>query len=218
MSRHTARSKLGVFTANGEPQTIALQDKGGNRAQLRAEKQRSLIVEEQGKPLADYMALPASQYSVLDAKKIERLSDTTFRCFVGRLRFFSWEIEPVLTVSVQAQDRGCTIKLLSTELQGSKIFEDMNKLFDAEMTNIVSWRVANDTAKEIISNTELVVSLEVPDWFKMVPKETIEKAGSRVLQTTLNIMVPRFLQQLKDDYGAWALGDSSRKPLGTGQL
>lgn len=30
-------------------------------------------------PTAEYMALPASQYSVLDARKIERISDDMFK-------------------------------------------------------------------------------------------------------------------------------------------
>ena len=33
-------------------------------------------------PAAEYMSLPASQYSVLDAERIERADDYTFRCYV----------------------------------------------------------------------------------------------------------------------------------------
>ena len=62
------------------------------------------------------MALPASQYSVLDAKRIERVDEETFRCYVGALQFFSWSVEPVLTVSVSVDEDGCTIRLLSTEV------------------------------------------------------------------------------------------------------
>ncbi len=62
------------------------------------------------------MALPASQYSVLDARKIERLTDETFKCYVGKLNFFALEVEPVITVSVTVEDRGCTIRLLSCEV------------------------------------------------------------------------------------------------------
>lgn len=62
------------------------------------------------------MALPASQYSVLDAKQIERIDEDTFRCYVGGLRFLSFVIEPVLTVSVIVTDMGPTVKLLSTEV------------------------------------------------------------------------------------------------------
>jgi len=60
------------------------------------------------------MALPASQYSVLDAQKIERLDDDSFRCYVGGLKFFGLKLEPVLTVSVVVGSRGPTVNLLST--------------------------------------------------------------------------------------------------------
>lgn len=60
------------------------------------------------------MALPASQYSVLDAQKIERLDDNTFRCYVGGLKFFGVRVEPVLTVSVIVGEKGPTVKLLTT--------------------------------------------------------------------------------------------------------
>ena len=68
---------------------------------------------------ADYMALPASQYSVLDGRKIERIDDDTFRCFVGEVRMFQWSAEPVLTLSVVVEPElgGCTIKLLSCEVR-----------------------------------------------------------------------------------------------------
>ena len=39
----------------------------------------------------EYMELPASQYSVLDAKRIERIDDDTFRCFVGGINFLSFK-------------------------------------------------------------------------------------------------------------------------------
>jgi hypothetical protein len=62
------------------------------------------------------MTLPASQYSVLDAKKIERLDDQTFVCHVGGLKFFNFEVEPVITVSVTVQERGPTVRLLSCKV------------------------------------------------------------------------------------------------------
>ena len=65
---------------------------------------------------AEYMALPASQYSVLDAKRIERIDDDTFRCYVGGLKLFNFSIDPVLTVSVIVTERGPTVKLLSTKV------------------------------------------------------------------------------------------------------
>lgn len=62
------------------------------------------------------MTLPASQYSVLDAKQIERIDDSTFRCYVGGLRFLGLTIDPVLTVSVDVTEKGPTVRLLSTKV------------------------------------------------------------------------------------------------------
>ena len=70
------------------------------------------------------MALPASQYSVLDAQKIERLDDSTFQCHVGRVGFLGWGVEPVLTVSVIVEPEGPTVKLLDT-----KVCLDLMKVF-----------------------------------------------------------------------------------------
>jgi hypothetical protein len=62
------------------------------------------------------------------------------------------------------------------------------------------------------------VVLEVPGWFQIIPVSALEGTGCRVMQGVLNSMVPRFLKQLHADYHLWAAGDTSRKPVGTGQL
>ena len=64
----------------------------------------------------EYMSLPASQYSVLDAERIERVDDNTFRCYVYRFKFFAFEVCPVLLVRVEEQPNGCCIKLLSCKV------------------------------------------------------------------------------------------------------
>lgn len=64
----------------------------------------------------EYMRLPASQYSVLDAERIERVSEDTFRCYVYTIKFFSFEVCPVLLVKVEEQPNGCCIKLLSCKV------------------------------------------------------------------------------------------------------
>lgn len=62
------------------------------------------------------MSLPASQYSVLDAERIERVDDNTFRCYVYRFKFFTFEVCPVLLVRVDEQPDGCCINLLSCKV------------------------------------------------------------------------------------------------------
>jgi hypothetical protein len=188
-------------------------------ARFAATKQQSQFVSERQRALADYMALPASQYSVLDARKIERIDDKTFRCYVGGINFLNFSVEPVITVSVTVEERGCTIRLLSCKLQGSQIVEDVNDKFTAQMTNVVRWEPTEDPLqKRIVSNTSIEVLVDVPGWMSLVPVGSIEAAGRQVMQSTLRLMVPRFLEQLKKDYELWASGDDSRKPIGTGEL
>eukprot|EP00882_Tetradesmus_deserticola_P006021 GHRQ01006339.1.p1 GENE.GHRQ01006339.1~~GHRQ01006339.1.p1 ORF type:complete len:256 (+),score=80.02 GHRQ01006339.1:207-974(+) len=191
----------------------------GKAARFSASKQLVKQIPEAQRPLADYMSLPASQYSVLDARKIERIDDSTFRCYVGKLAFLGFSVEPVITVSVVVEERGCTIKLLSAKLQGSQLVEDLNKKFTAQMTNVVRWSATEDAAvKQLASTTTIEVVVQVPGWAGLVPVPSVEAAGSRVMQTTLNLMVPRFLEQLSKDYQLWASGDNSRKPLSDASL
>lgn len=191
----------------------------GRVARFRATKQAVQVVRElDSRSLAEYMALPASQYSVLDARKIERVDDTTFRCYVGQLNFLGFSVEPVITVSVTVEPRGCTIRLLSCRLQGSRIVEDINSKFAAQMTNSVSWAPTEDPGtKQISSDTTIEVDVEVPGWF-ILPTPAVEAAGSGVMAATLKAMVPRFLAQLEKDYALWASGDESRRPIGEGVL
>jgi Protein of unknown function (DUF1997) len=57
----------------------------------------------------EYMTLPASQYSVLDAKRIERIDDDTFRCYVGGISFLNFKASQLIfSVACQlAGDSAC---------------------------------------------------------------------------------------------------------------
>jgi len=79
------------------------------------------------------MSLPASQYSVLDAERIERVDDSTFRCYVYRFRFFALEVCPVLLVRVDEEPDGCCIRLLSCKLEGSPLVEAQNDKFSGKV-------------------------------------------------------------------------------------
>ncbi|CAI0442525.1 unnamed protein product [Linum tenue] len=173
-----------------------------------------------GNFVAEYMSLPASQYSVLDAERIERVDDNTFRCYVYRFKFFNFEVCPVLLVKVEEQPYGCCINLLSCKLEGSPIVVAQNDKFDASMVNRISCDTnqSNSLVQQLTSDAVIEVSIEVPFAFRLLPAGAIESAGTGVLQQILGIMLPRFMQQLVKDYQAWASGDTSRQALGTGEI
>ena len=70
----------------------------------------------------EYMRLPASQYSVLDAERIERVDENTFRCYIYRIKFFAFEVCPVLLVRVEEQPNGCCISLLSCKVSAFSLY------------------------------------------------------------------------------------------------
>lgn len=166
------------------------------------------------------MSLPASQYSVLDAERIERVDENTFRCYVYRIKFFAFEVCPVLLVRVEEQPKGCCIKLLSCKLEGSPIVAAQNDKFDAFMENKISCD-SNErdlSEQKLTSEAVIEVSIEIPFAFRPIPVQAIESTGAQVLEQVLRIMLPRFMAQLVKDYQAWASGDTSRQPLGTGKI
>ncbi|XP_009361429.2 uncharacterized protein SYNPCC7002_A1590 [Pyrus x bretschneideri] len=190
------------------------------KARFVARRTESVSVPQLQRPLSEYMSLPASQYSVLDAERIERVDANTFRCYVYRFKFFAFEVCPVLLVKVEEQPNGCCIKLLSCKLDGSPIAVAQNDKFDAFMVNQISCasNQTNSSRQELKSDTVIEVSIEIPFAFRAIPVQAIESSGTQVLEQVLRIMLPRFMSQLVRDYRAWASGDRSRQPLGTGEI
>lgn len=68
------------------------------------------------------MTLPASQYSVLDAKRIERIDDDTFRCYVGGISFLNFKASfPRFSLCLSAHWRQCMCRACrpAAELPGT---------------------------------------------------------------------------------------------------
>ncbi|XP_043702774.1 uncharacterized protein SYNPCC7002_A1590 [Telopea speciosissima] len=190
------------------------------KARLIARRSETVPVRQLGRPLSEYMSLPASQYSVLDAERIERVDDTTFRCYVYRFKFFAFEVCPVLLVRVEEQPNGCIIRLLSCKLEGSPIVVAQNEKFDASMVNQISCGSdrRNSSVQLLTSDAVIEVTIDIPFAFRAIPVEVIKSTGTQVLEQILRIMLPRFMAQLVKDYQAWASGDTSRQPIGTGEI
>ncbi|PSR98865.1 Protein of unknown function DUF1997 protein [Actinidia chinensis var. chinensis] len=200
--------------------SLRISAESAPKARFIARRTESVSVPQLRRPLIDYMSLPASQYSVLDAERIERVDDNTFRCYVYRFKFFAFEVCPVLLVRVEEQPNGCCIQLLSCKLEGSPVVVAQNEKFDASMVNTISCgsKLSNSSVAELSSDTVIEVNIDIPFAFRPIPVQAIESTGTQVLEQILRIMLPRFMAQLVKDYQAWASGDTSRQPLGTGEI
>jgi hypothetical protein len=60
----------------------------------------SVRVKEDRRSAEEYMRLPASQYSVLSAEQITRLSESEFKFDMPTMNFFGTKIQPILYVDV----------------------------------------------------------------------------------------------------------------------
>ncbi|KAL4576795.1 hypothetical protein LXL04_012895 [Taraxacum kok-saghyz] len=210
------------------------------KARFVARRTESIAVRPLERPLLEYMSLPASQYSVLDAQRIERIDDKTFRCYVYKFKFFAFEVCPVLLVRVEEQPNGCSINLLSCKLEGSPIVVAQNDKFEGDqllsllysyLLLSLGWEFAL-----IIRNTLTLVSYgHAASMVNRISCDTNQSDSSMQKLTSdtvieVSIEIPFPFQaipvgsiestgtQLVKDYQAWASGDTSRQPLGNGGI
>lgn len=194
----------------------------GRKCMFRAEQVGSLQLSEGTRSLKDYMSLPPSEYSVLDAEKVQRIGDSTFRCELAQLNFLGVSIQPVLTaeVNVKLDGSGTFIRVVDAELRGAKVAEVASDSFMVLSENDVSWThtgAEDDPLKEISSKTSVEVHILLPSWF-FFSVESTNRTGNFVVKQVVQQVVPRFLQQLKSDYEVWAEGDDSRSAVSSGDL
>jgi len=59
----------------------------------------------------------------------------------------------------------------------------------------------------------LEISALIPREGSWIPRRLVGKAGSMVTQQLLNLLVPKFVEQVAADYRVWGAGDDSRSPV-----
>ncbi|GBG60597.1 hypothetical protein CBR_g8618 [Chara braunii] len=167
-------------------------------------------VEASGKPyaLSSFLRQPAGRESMLNARalrKIEPLEDDLYRCYLGTTEFFGIAVTPVIDLQVTVADSDCLVEMLSCRFEGSNQVHEINRRFSASLSNRLHWEPMGSRQLLLKNDVNLSVSLEVFTLpFTMLPISAVEVPGNTLLQALLERLVPLFLQQLKDDYTAWA--------------
>ena len=177
--------------------------KAGVRSQAR--------VKETGRTTEEYMSLPASQYSVLSANQIERLSDSQFKATLGRLNFFGNDFIPILYVDVDVipGKSRAEIVVRKAETTGSEVADKISGTFDIFAKNHVSTGLDKKGRKVLVSETNLSIDVTIPEDSK-VPLRLINSGGNFIIQQSLNVIVPTFIRLLAFDFKKWSAGDDSR--------
>lgn len=171
----------------------------------------SAKVKEKKRTTEEYMALPASEYSVLTADQIVRLSDSEFKCVLPTMNFFGEKITPVLYVDVivYPDEARSEILVSKAETTGSETAEKVNGTFSIRAMNKVSTGVDYKNRKVLTSDTNLKIDVLIPKDSK-VPRRLLQSGGNFIMQSSLNIIVPTFVRLLAFDFNKWSEGDNSR--------
>eukprot|EP00210_Caulerpa_lentillifera_P005455 g5216.t1 len=209
-------SMLIEFSDEIELSPPGMNNENQNRvARYQASRFCSKTIEE-----AEYMTLPVSQYSVLDAEKVERISEDHFRVRTGALKFLGTTLTPVMTLSVKPHETGCEVTLLQCLLEGSNLAKDANSNFACQMRNYVSYGRDPETNElQITGDCKMKVAAIVPKVLSVVfPVGLVNSLGEKMLGQILRIAMPKFLDQLEKDYLTWAAGDDSRQAMSTGEF
>jgi hypothetical protein len=188
-----------------------LEETGSPRIKWKAAVKSQAKVKESKRTAEEYMALPASEYSVLSGDQIERLSDSQFKATLSRLNFFGSAFIPVLYVDVDVypEESRAEITVNKAETLGSEMAEKVNGTFNIAATNKVSCGVDKKGRKVLISDTTLIIDVVVPEGSK-VPLRLVNSGGNFIIQQALNVIVPTFVRLLAFDFKRWSAGEDSR--------
>lgn len=174
----------------------------------------SVWVKELKRTAKAYMALPASEYSVLSADQIERLSDSQFKAVLGKLNFFGTVIIPVLYVDVHVvpDEHRAEINVKRAETIGSEMAEKVSGTFQISAVNLVSAGADDKGRPTLTSDTSLSINVVVPEDSR-VPVRLIQSGGNFIIQSSLNLIVPTFVRLLAMDFKRWSAGDDKRSAV-----
>ncbi|KAH7299014.1 hypothetical protein KP509_25G069500 [Ceratopteris richardii] len=160
------------------------------------------------RPLSKFLSQKAGMESVLNINALqnhEYIGSNIFRCTLPKLEILSFEVAPIVDLSVIATEQECIVEMLSCKFQGSDLVESQNERFSASMRNHLTWSNYNGNEQLLEVNVQLKVSLEVYTLpFTLLPLSAVETPGNAILQAMVDRMVPIFLEQLLNDYSKWS--------------
>ena len=219
--RHTAAD--GVWLPDGDGSVSEVSNpmndpKDSRKITWKAAASSSVRVRETIRTCEEYMRLPATEYSVLAAEQVTRLSDTEFKFNFPSLNFFGNKIQPILYVDVNVLPAFNRSKIVvqRAETIGSEAALLVNGSFSINAVNVVFAAKDTEGRKTLNSETTLNIDVTIPP--SAIPLRVIQSTGNFLMQSSLNIIVPTFTRILSSDFARWSAGNNSRSAVEGAQL
>ena len=215
------------------------------RVTWKAEKQSSVRVTESLRTCEEYMALPATEYSVLSANQIIRLSDTSFKAILPTLNFFGTKITPVLYVRTLSHFlisfctyinlTSCSLFIYSLKVDvivypelakseiivvkaetiGSDVASMINGTFNISAVNTV---LSSSTTEETRNKKQVIKKLNSHTTLQIdvvVPENTKVKIPSNLLQSSGSFIIQSSLNVIVPTFVRILAADFKRWSSGT---
>jgi hypothetical protein len=175
---------------------------------------RAVNVVPGARPLKDYLALPPTEYSLLDPSTVQRINEDEFLFSPGQLKLLGSIMEPRVFLRVIVDPAaGCArICVERVEMGGSPLMASTNGHFNCSSTTLVRQGVNENGEIELLGDVDLFIEVAVPkeNWF---PVRLIQKAGNFLMQQIVFLGTPTFVRFLAKDYERWSQGDDSRSAV-----
>ena len=150
------------------------------------------VITDPGVSLTQYMTLPVEQYVLMKLPAGATLhhdsSTNQFLLTVPTLKFFHVECLPKVYCQVQSQESESLVKQSAVTitsdkciLSGSDYVNRLNSRFQFNIVTRFTW-VDSPSDCRIISNSDLVVYVDAPPPFNVLPNDVLEKTGNVVMQ------------------------------------
>ncbi|MFB2935164.1 DUF1997 domain-containing protein [Aerosakkonemataceae cyanobacterium BLCC-F154] len=161
-----------------------------------------IAVPQQPIPIQHYLRQPKRLVQALvDANRIEQLSDEIFRLKMRPLAFMTLTIQPTVDMRVWADSEGTVhLESVASQIRG---VEYINQRFALNLKGRLSPHHINGITY-LKGRADLQVQVELPPPFWLTPKPILETTGNGLLKSVLLTIKHRLMQQLLLDYAAWA--------------
>jgi hypothetical protein len=153
--------------------------------------------------LREYLALPTTQYSLLDEKFVEKLSDDTFVVRVPLNDIVGVDLTPAISIVASPHGRDGKVTFVGTEATlGSPSLDD---LFTLKVVAVLKGQGASIQAR-----VDVKMALRVPPRLRAIPNPLLGYAGRLITKSILVGVVPNFIKLLVSDYETWSSNDKQR--------
>ncbi len=155
--------------------------------------------------LREYLALPTTQYSLLDEKFVEQLSDDTFVVRVPLDEIIGVELTPAISIVATPHGRDGKVTFVGTEATlGSP---SLDELFTLKVVAVLKGQGASLQAR-----VNVTMALSVPPRLRAIPNPLLGYAGRLITKSILMATVPNFSNLLVSDFEQWARGKAVDVP------